>query len=429
MANYTTNLHLEKPEYNETADIEIINQNMEKIDSEMTYKTATGTGTEIKLSLPETFGNGYNTTFIASANNGAAATTINGKPLYKPNTTTPPNITSGKAYSIWYNAPGDCFFLKASAEGNAHQSSVLAGATFSNDNDTGLVGTMPVVTQTIQGSASSDAFTNNAITGVAANEYVGAFDFGVTGYVQNPRVHISNLLSKNIKAGVKVGGEKGYITGTFTSDATAHAGHILSGATAYVNGNKITGSIPYMNGTWGDQWETREISRGQHSYNNGGMYAYMKVPANHYINGVNWIASYQPDLWEGNIVSGKNIFGVTGSATIESLGGRRFASGTITPINDSSAKIVIPAISLPFTPSVLVYVGTARVRYGGQLIDTPLTGVVVNETRQIFNNWVGKNTAIMYNLSPGQSWYSPTASGYNAYVDQVPNSIRWYAWA
>ena len=61
-----------------------------------------------------TFKNGYSKTFIATANNNGSATTINGKPLYKPGTTTAPNIKEGKAYTVWYNSVSDCFFLQAS---------------------------------------------------------------------------------------------------------------------------------------------------------------------------------------------------------------------------------------------------------------------------------------------------------------------------
>ena len=48
-----------------------------------------------------------------------------------------------------------------------------------------------------------------------------------------------NLLAENIKSGITISG----ITGTFTNDGTATASDIASGATAYVNGKKITGNI------------------------------------------------------------------------------------------------------------------------------------------------------------------------------------------
>jgi hypothetical protein len=111
------------------------------------YQTSGGTATAITLTIKGTLTTGYPMTFIASASNNGAATTINTYPLYKPNTTTAPNLIAGKAYSIWYSATGNsgnpCFFIKASAEGTAVAANVLASTTFSNDDDTGIEGTMP----------------------------------------------------------------------------------------------------------------------------------------------------------------------------------------------------------------------------------------------------------------------------------------------
>lgn len=63
--------------------------------------------------------------------------------------------------------------------------------------------------------------------------------------------NVANLNADNIKSGVKVGRSGAHgadstntITGTFTSDATATASQILQGCTAYVKGNKITGTMP-----------------------------------------------------------------------------------------------------------------------------------------------------------------------------------------
>ncbi len=47
----------------------------------------------------------------------------------------------------------------------------------------------------------------------------------------------ANLVAGNIKSGVNLF----EINGTFTSDVTAGSAQLLSGRTAYVNGNKITG--------------------------------------------------------------------------------------------------------------------------------------------------------------------------------------------
>lgn len=125
--------------------------------SDNLYQKAGGTATAITLT-GVVLEDGHPKTFIASANNNRAATTVNGKPLYKPNTTAAPNLIAGKAYAVWYNQPQNCFFIKASAEGNTVAAHVLAGDTFSNDTDTGLTGTMTnngAVTITPSGSSQS----------------------------------------------------------------------------------------------------------------------------------------------------------------------------------------------------------------------------------------------------------------------------------
>lgn len=110
--------------------------------TDLKFQKVGGTATAITLTTKEPLVDGLGLTFIATNNNGGIATTINGKNLYKPNTTTSPNIIKGKAYTIWYDLTGDCFFIKASAEGTATKDCVLAGYTFSNDNDTNIGGTI-----------------------------------------------------------------------------------------------------------------------------------------------------------------------------------------------------------------------------------------------------------------------------------------------
>jgi hypothetical protein len=85
------------------------------------FKTAGGTGTAITVS-PVWFAldDGMSLTFIAKADNGGAATTLNvfglgAKPLYKAGTTSAPTIKANEAYTVWYSSSGDCFFAKASS--------------------------------------------------------------------------------------------------------------------------------------------------------------------------------------------------------------------------------------------------------------------------------------------------------------------------
>ena len=64
-----------------------------------------------------------------------------------------------------------------------------------------------------------------------------------------------NLISNNIKAGSSIFG----VNGSFTSDATATADQIASGATAYVNGNKIIGTMKTSTTTIGAELGSTRI--------------------------------------------------------------------------------------------------------------------------------------------------------------------------
>ena len=105
-------------------------------------------------------------------------------------------------------------------------------------------GSVPTLTSSSFSPSGSTAYNEAKITGASQNSYAGAFMYKVCGYVQNQiTIYIANLISANIRAGVKVGGANGHIDGSFTADATASAGDIIRGKTAGVNGSMVTGSL------------------------------------------------------------------------------------------------------------------------------------------------------------------------------------------
>lgn len=78
----------------------------------------------------------------------------------------------------------------------------------------------------------------------------------------------SKLIAGYIKKGVTIGGIEGTLEILDTSDATATKSDILSGKTAYVNGNKVTGEYEPLNTS--DATATAEnISSGKTAYVNG----------------------------------------------------------------------------------------------------------------------------------------------------------------
>ena len=229
--------------YAKKKDLDVISNKVNDIEDKLNkhiddslYQEAGGTATAITLSML-TLKNGYSKTFIAKVNNNKAATTINGKPLYKPGTTTAPNIKAGKAYTVWYNSVSDCFFLQASAEGNVGAEHVLAGYTFSNDDDTGLVGAMPNNTGTNKELSLNE-------TWVIPKGYHDG-NGRVTQNIPNNGAINANLncgQSKSLPAGYISGGTITVNSLASQTPANATAAQILNGYTAWVNGNLITGN-------------------------------------------------------------------------------------------------------------------------------------------------------------------------------------------
>lgn len=327
----TTNFGLQKPEpLIDNVDITVLNGNMDKTDKLLgntaNFEKSGGTATVITLSGLDALLDGISKTFIASANNGSAATTINSKPLYKPGTTTAPNLVAGKAYTVWYDLAGDCFFIKASAEGDAVAANVLAGKKFSNDSDTGIEGTMP--------NNGSVIITPGTVNKPIAKGYHDG-----NGYVAGD----PDLISANIKSGANIFGIAGNPNVVDTSAGDALAEHMLSGKKAYVDGALVTGNIPNK--------AAATITPGTTN---------QTIAAGQYLSGIQTILG-DADLIAANILSGKNIFGVAGSV----IAGKRWASGTKSITATSSiyfthadgtnyASYPLTVSGLTFNPSLVI---------------------------------------------------------------------------
>lgn len=102
----------------------------------------------------------------------------------------------------------------------------------------------------------------------------------------------ANLTSGNIKSGSSIFG----VNGTFTSDATATSGKILKDETAYVKGQKVTGTIPSQQGSTVIPGTTAKTAVAAGTYAAGDV----KVAGD-------------TNLVSRNIKSGSTIFGVAGN--------------------------------------------------------------------------------------------------------------------
>lgn len=130
--------------------IEIANETAQRFSQERTETdqrflqekialSSTGSGSALSITLPDPIPDKYIVKFICD-HDTSGNITINNIPCYKPGTTTSPSLKNGRMYEFWYNAATPCFFFKASASGNATANDVLAGKTFSNDDDVDIVG-------------------------------------------------------------------------------------------------------------------------------------------------------------------------------------------------------------------------------------------------------------------------------------------------
>lgn len=97
------------------------------------------------------------------------------------------------------------------------------------------------------GKASGTMTNNGAVTGsisaVKGTYTIPAGYHSGTGTVSIASAEQSEIVSGNIKSEATILGVSGSSTVVDTSDATAAAGTIVNGKTAYVNGAKITGAL------------------------------------------------------------------------------------------------------------------------------------------------------------------------------------------
>ncbi|RFZ79847.1 hypothetical protein DS742_05140 [Lacrimispora amygdalina] len=158
------------------------------------------------------------------------------------------------------------------------------------------------------------------LTGDAADSQVLA---GKTYYNTNPKIKRTGSMvnqgavSQALNAGGSYTVPSGYHNGSGKVTANSLAsqtpgnagpGAILTGYNAWVNGNKVPGSIPIQGAdeaadrAWATNWSTW-----------GGGEIFLGVRNGHYLNGVNWIRYNLTNFVAGNIKKGVNIGGLVGT--------------------------------------------------------------------------------------------------------------------
>ncbi len=198
------------------------------------YATATGSANAYTITLqpaPASYKEGMAVAVkIHATNTGASTININGlgaKGIRKANgnNVSAGNLKAGSIYSMRYN--GANFILQGSdSSGNAIPGDVLAGKTFSNDEDTNLTGTLALSGNANTGDVlTSKTFYNTdakakktgtmpnrgavVITPGTSNQTIAAGYHNGSGYV----VGDSDLIAANIRQGKNIYG----VTGTYKS--------------------------------------------------------------------------------------------------------------------------------------------------------------------------------------------------------------------
>lgn len=284
---------------------------------ETTIQLAGGTANAITVN---TDGNFQYTQFrkvsfkATSTNTGNVTLNVDGKgtvPFLKYDGSQIPagGIVSGKVYDAYYDTSSSGrFFLIAKASGNTIAAHVLANDTCSTDNGD-IIGTMP---------------ENGALN------------------------YTPSASAQTIPAGHTTGGT---VAAVSVPVASVLAGTTIAGQ---------AGTMPNKSGAWqGGAFEGFDPTDG----------VLLKPAAGYYDGNTNSYVYYKdPNHVAANIVAGVTDYGVTGTATVESLGGRKYASGSSTTVSGSQGAGYSTITGLAFTPSVVILYnpaqGTSYVVYG-----------------------------------------------------------------
>ena len=237
------------------------------------------------------------------------------------------NVRANLPANLVYESSSDSFILLGKGGGgNAVAGDLLSGKTATVDAGQ-ITGTIP-----LKSAQTYTPGTSNQT--IASGQYLD----GVQTILGD-----AALISANIKANASIFNVAGKSTVVDTEDATGVAADVRAGKTVYIKGNKVTGTKPVQ------ATAAQTITPGTVD---------IVKPAGIYDDTIT--IKGEPNLIAPNLVAGKSHFGVAGSATIESLGGKKFYGGSTTQSrNDNNWTVWVGdnGTSMSFTPSVILIKG------------------------------------------------------------------------
>ncbi|AFM01453.1 hypothetical protein Desde_3162 [Desulfitobacterium dehalogenans ATCC 51507] len=203
-----------------------------------------------------------------------------------------------------------------------------------------------------------------------------------------------DLISSNIRAGVNIFGVNGDTNVVNTSTGNLVPGAMLSGYKGFSNGYLVTGTIPSKSAaTITPSTVNQTIASGQ------------------YLSGTQTILG-DPNLIPSNIISGKSIFGVVGTAKTNT--GVKYASGSkMSELDNGYQRLNISGLS--FRPSFVL----VQVNNYGYLLGMSNYTIYHGPYNTGYSN-TGVSTG-----------YSATSDGFSIIVSpgiSSPQTCSWRAW-
>lgn len=192
---------------------------------------------------------------------------------------------------------------------------------------------------------------------------------------------------------------------------TAGAAQTLTGYTLGTVNGVIPGTMPNLSGNW-------QSTTGDGVYNGGasGYGVLGRIPRGYSDGSANSdTLVFHPDFIASNILAGKAPFGLAGTATVASLGGKRYAKGTTN--TDGSGNLIVGGLA--FQPSIAI----CKQHWSGNRTGLGIASVQNADGSSLYAINISTNTSNTFVPDPT---FTPNSSGFTLGV--LANATTAYDW-